>query len=346
MMRRLARSASIVVVAAAGACAPVPAATQSPGSLAPATVPAAATPGAPSQTAAPAVTKRFTFGTDVVASTQLAGTEDLYINPGAVIEADGMLHMFPNLFSKWPGRVTVPHLTSSDGLAWKLDSESKAIDSENVELADPGIDVSSGYIADDGTWVLIYQSVSSTNPWVISRATAPAPEGPWTVEDTPILSPGPDGAFDHGGVMWPSIVKVGDRYTMFYAGSDQAGSRKTAIGVAFSDDGVRWTRQEAPVLAPSEGWELGALDRPRVTATPSGLVMVYAGLDLNNRGLATSADGLVWTKVPGPALEQSGFPVQGGSWDCALLYRNGELEYFLEIGTRTTSVYRGTLAWP
>src|SRR5258706_7003739 len=69
----------------------------------------------------PAVTQRFMFGPDVVVDTKLAGTDDLYINPGAVIERDGVLHMFPNSFSQWPGRMRSPHLTSTDGTTWKLD---------------------------------------------------------------------------------------------------------------------------------------------------------------------------------------------------------------------------------
>ena len=58
------------------------------------------------------------------------------------------------------------------------------------------------------------------------------------------------------------------------------------------------------------------------------------------------SDGLVWTKVPGPNIEQSDHPISKTSWDCALLYRDGQLEYFLEIGYETTNVYRGTLPWP
>jgi hypothetical protein len=133
---------------------------------------------------------------------------------------------------------------------------------------------------------------------------------------------------------------------MYYAGVATPGSRKGAIGVAFSDDGVTWTRQATPVLTATEGWELGSLDRPRVVSTPSGLVMLYTGFDLNNRGLATSTDGLAWTRVPGPAVSQRAFPITGSSWDSALLYRGGQLEYFLEIGPKTTAIYRATLAWP
>jgi hypothetical protein len=245
----------------------------------------------------------------------------------------------------------VPHLTSEDGLTWTLDAEAPPLDTDDEELlpmAEPGIDVSTGYVADDGIWVLYFETVRTGMPWEIWRATAPSPQGPWTISDEPVLSTGAAGAFDDRGVTWPSVVRVGDRWAMYYAGITGPGTGRGtgAIGVAFSSDGISWTKHPEPVLVATEPWELKSVDRPRVVQAGGGLVMVYAGLELTNRGLATSTDGLAWTKVPGPAIDRAAFPVQGGSWDAALLYRDGILEYFLEIGTSTTKVYRATLAWP
>jgi predicted GH43/DUF377 family glycosyl hydrolase len=300
----------------------------------------------PTATEAPAVTQRFEFGDEAVVDTALVGTNDKYINPGAVIEVDGVLHMFANSFNNWPDRIRVPHLTSEDGVSWTLDDAAELLDSEDFEMADPGIDVSTGYVADGGTWVLFFETVQRGSPWEVWRMTAPTPQGPWTVDDAPSLPAGETGAFDAGGVQWPSIVRVGDRWAMYYTGMGTSGRGSGVIGVALSDDGVTWTKEPAPALVATEGWEVGQLDRPRVVATDGGLVMVYAGLDLTSRGLAMSTDGLAWTKVAGPNIESSDFPVVGGSWDAALLHRDGELEYFLEIGGLTTKIYRSTLAWP
>jgi hypothetical protein len=55
-----------------------------------------------------------------VVTRELTGIDERYINPGAVIEAEGVLHMYANLFTAWPGRVTVVHLRSTDGTAWEL----------------------------------------------------------------------------------------------------------------------------------------------------------------------------------------------------------------------------------
>jgi predicted GH43/DUF377 family glycosyl hydrolase len=299
-------------------------------------------------TPAPAVTQRFTFARDAVVDTKLAGTTDLYINPGALIEADGLLHLFPNSFSAWPGRMRIPHLTSTDsGVTWTLDRKTVPIDSKDFPLADPGMDVSTGFVTDDGKWVLIYETVSTSKAWVIARATAPSPTGPWTIEDKPILEPGRAGAFDNGGVQWPWVLRVGNRWAMYYAGFDSRENGNGSIGIAFSDDGRTWVKNDAPVMVASGKWEGRSLDRPRVVHAPGGYVMVYAGRTLTDRGLATSPDGLTWTRVPGPNIQRKDFPVrEPGSWDSALLSRDGELDYFLEIGGETTKIYRATLAWP
>lgn len=343
MRSSLGRIAFLAALLAGCSAAPPTAST-----VAPTEIPAAATP-LPAATDAPAVTQRFEFGEEAVVDTALVGTNDKYINPGAVIEVDGVLHMFANSFSRWPDLIRVPHLTSEDGIAWTFDDEAELLTSDDSGLfpmADPGIDVSTGYVADDGTWVLFFETVQRGSPWEVWRMTAPTPQGPWTVDDAPSVPVGEAGSFDAGGVQWPSIARVGDRWAMYYTGLAATGRGSGVIGVAFSDDGVTWTKEAAPALEATEDWEVDQLDRPRVAATNGGLVMVYAGLDLTTRGIATSTDGVAWTKVAGPNIERSDFPVVGGAWDAALLHRGGELEYFLEIGQLTTKIYRSTLAWP
>lgn len=299
------------------ACGPsAPASTVPTASTGTAATAAATVGPSPSPTPPPPVTKRFEIAPDSVVDTALLSTDDLYVNPGAVLEADGVLHMFPNSFSKWPGRMRIPHLTSTDGIEWTLDPKADPLDTDlegAFPMADPGIDVSTGFIADDGTWVLLFENVANLNPWKTYRMTAPSPQGPWIVDAAPVIDIGSGSQFDAAGVQWPSVVRIGDRWAAYYAGITGAGRGMGKIGVAFSDDGVTWTKHPEPVLEATERWEFRSLDRPRVVATPDGLVMLYTALDLNRRGLATSTDGITWTKVPGPSIEQSDFPIQGGS---------------------------------
>ena len=296
------------------------------------------------------VTFAWPDGAEPTVTRAQAGLDERYINPGAVIEHDGQLHMFANLFTAWPGRVRVQHLVSSDGESWTLDASEPVFDSEDVSFTDEGADVSTGFVASDGTWVLIFETVSSVDPWVLGRATAPAPEGPWTIDPAPILEGGGEGSWD-AGLAWPSVVATVDGYAMFYTAFDRIGGTGV-IGRATSPDGVTWTKGAAPVLVAERDWERGSLDRPRVAMTPRGLLMVYAGDDLTDRGVAWSADdGVTWRRdADRPAITQGNFPIDGRAWDAALVVRDGTLVYYLEIGTASgpegTQVYRATAELP
>jgi predicted GH43/DUF377 family glycosyl hydrolase len=332
---------TIVVLAACAAGQASPSATAS----------AATSPTAVQSPAGQPASVTFTWpdGDQPAVTRTLTGIDRQYVNPGAVIDDGGQLHMFANVFTAWPGPVDVPHLVSSDGVTWTLASQTPVLTSDDVEFAAPGADVSSGFVAADGTWVLIIESVSATAPWVVGRATATDPAGPWTVDPVPVLQPGAAGSWDAGGIDWPSVVHTADGYLMFYAGFDSPGGHG-AIGLATSPDGVTWTKHDGPVLTPVAAWELSSLDRPRVAATPAGLVMVYAGRQLTDRGLAWSDDGITWRRDGDlPVITRASFPIDGNAWDAAVTYRDGTITYYLEIGgvgADGTNVYRATANLP
>jgi hypothetical protein len=282
-------------------------------------------------------------GTPAV-TTAATGIAGRYINPGAIIEAAGTYHMFANVFSVWPGKMDIAHLTSTDAVTWKAASREPVLTSEHVPFADPGMDVSTGFVASDGTWVLLIESVSVAKPWVIGRATAPGPDGPWTVDADPILTAGPADAFDAGGVAWPTVVPTADGFAMYYTAFDRP--RGTGvIARATSPDGRTWTKGTRPVLTAEATWEHGKLDRPRVVQTDGRYLMVYAGAVLTDRGIAWSDDGITWRRDGDrPAITRATFPINASAWDAALIDRAGSAVYFLELGAGTgagtTSIYR------
>lgn len=288
--------------------------------------------GAPAQPP----TTTFTFVSDEPAvSREQTRLDASFINPGAVIEHQGTFHMFANLFTRFPGPSQVPHLTSEDGITWALAERRPVFISVEIEFAASGAHVSAGFVADDGTWVLIFETLSSLEPWRLGRATAPAPGGPWTVDPDPILEPGAEGSIDAGGLSWPSVARIGDTYLLYYT-AHAVPRGDGVIAMATSSDGVTWTKAEAPVLSAEMAWEDGSLDRPRVTVIPSGLAMVYSGRDLTDRGVAFSADGVTWQRDGDlPAITQDDFPAAGRCWDAALIHRDGTLHYILEIGPGT-----------
>lgn len=305
---------------------------------------------APSASDGPAGIFAWPDGQEPAVTRALTGIDETFINPGAVIDHDGTLHMFANVFTRWPGTVQVPHLVSTDGAAWELAADVPVMTTDDVPFAGDGHDVSSGFVTDDGTWVLAFHTVSS-DPAVIGLATAPGPDGPWTVLPDPVVTSEGSTADEDGGLAWPSVVPTDDGWAMYFTAADRMHHGGT-IAVATSPDGLTWTRRAEPVLAPDrDTFELTALDRPRVVRTDAGgYVMVYSGQDLNDRGMATSDDGITWTRVNAePVLAKLQLPVLGDAWDAALVHRDGVLTYYLEIGFASSSgteIYRAMAQVP
>jgi len=276
---------------------------------------------------------------------------DLYTNPGAVIFHDGVFHMFRNNFTNWPGLIRVFHLTSTNGMTWSREDETQVFASSEVPFASPGANVSSGYVADDGTWVLYFHTVNFAGNSVIGRMAADSPLGPWTVDEEPMLRPGSGSAWDRRNVVWPSVIRTDEGFVMFYGG--ESSSRQSSIGRATSPDGINWTKhndpktdgafeQSDPIVLPEESWERGVRNRPEVQHTLDGWVMVFqGGSQLNDRGMAISQDGINWTPhLANPVLQSSDFPITGTTWDTALAFNGEDYFYFMEIGSLAfTDIY-------
>jgi predicted GH43/DUF377 family glycosyl hydrolase len=87
------------------------------------------------------------------------------------------------------------------------------------------------------------------------------------------------------------------------------GGRVPRIGLARSVDGLRWRKEPAPVLAagPRGSWDERGVADPYVVEFAGTLYMFYLGQDRARRqrlGVATSGDGIRWTKLRrNPVLE-------------------------------------------
>ena len=80
--------------------------------------------------------------------------------------------------------------------------------------------MSSAIVLDNGTWVLYLHTVTEGE---IGRSTSASPLGPWAVDVEPILVPGPEGAWDQRRLGWPSVIKDGSEYHMYYGVQTKAG---------------------------------------------------------------------------------------------------------------------------
>jgi parallel beta-helix repeat protein len=141
----------------------------------------------------------------------------------------------------------------------------------------------------------------------------------WTKHlDAPALSPGPSGAWDDDEVYAPHVVaSLTGGYEMWYTAEGTTTS-EPAIGYAWSDDGVEWTKSpDNPVLTGTTGtWEETGVAYPAVIREgATNYKMWYRGESSGGQafGQAMSSDGTVWTKHGSNPVLSQGNPTQWGS---------------------------------
>jgi predicted GH43/DUF377 family glycosyl hydrolase len=137
----------------------------------------------------------------------------------------------------------------------------------------------------------------------------------WTeVSEDPILYTD-DVPFAEVAALASSVIVEDDGTWVLYFytwnGTANNPSRSTIGRATASSPTGPWTVDPEPVLPLGSlgNWDAGAVDSPRVMRTDTGYVMYYAGTDINfttsKIGMASSEDGIQWTRNPEPILESS-----------------------------------------
>jgi hypothetical protein len=142
-----------------------------------------------------------------------------------------------------------------------------------------------------------------------------SPDGAaWTVDPPePLAFPGVDLA--DPGVVPGSVVLAGERWALYLAGTKSTGGGRTDVWRATANaPGGPWTIEPEPVLGRGSvtDWDGAGLDFPGVLETPDGYLMAYQGLTFDDPnassiGLATSTDGVTWTRRDGGPILGPGF---------------------------------------
>ena len=142
-------------------------------------------------------------------------------------------------------------------------------------------------------------------------------------EGNPVIPPPPADSWA-GLLRWvEDVVVVDGTYHMFFTGTTTAFWVDHAIGHATSLDGISWTMDPSnPVMTPvAEGdWDVTSFASLAVIHDGTEFLMCYGGVDPNGygqTGLATSPDGVNWSRYPGNPVFETG-PV--GSYDEGLVF--------------------------
>jgi len=160
-----------------------------------------------------------------------------------------------------------------------------------------------------------------------------------------LLKTGPLSAWDEASVANPTIIAIDGGFQMWYVGLNILGDR--AIGFAASPDGLIWEKHtDNPVLSPDTPDETTP-DHPTVIRnSPTDYKLWYSSE--GKIWLATSSDGLAWTKyLSTPALE----PGPSGAWDDDQVYAphvifdSNRYEMWYVGLSQTTSEARIGYAW-
>lgn len=127
----------------------------------------------------------------------------------------------------------------------------------------------------------------------------------WNVHGV-VLDIADAGSWESTGVFRPVVLYDGAIYKMWYEGRDSGTPGIQRFGYATSPDGINWTKYGAnPVLVPggNGGWDDCNIAGKAILFNGTCYLMWYGGEAYIDSpfmvGVATSADGIVWTKYSG-----------------------------------------------
>ncbi len=136
------------------------------------------------------------------------------------------------------------------------------------------------------------------------------------VSENPILSPS-SLTWESKDLFNPTSIEVDGKIALLYRAEDSTGigiwNGTSRIGIAWSEDGIHFKREEKPVFEPSEPYELpGGCEDPRVVKIEDTFYLTYTAYDGKTARLclASSKDLYNWTKH-GPMFPKLGWTKAG-----------------------------------
>jgi predicted GH43/DUF377 family glycosyl hydrolase len=189
-------------------------------------------------------------------------------------------------------------------------------------------------------WTMWYEAVPAGNKSYTAYATSS--DGlVWTrFANNPVMSPSEPwegGAGNPTGEVSPtSVLREKGLYRLWYHGFN-GGTRQ--VGYATSPDGVTWTKYAGnPVLSPgpSGAWDADSICEPVVVHVGPTYYMYYSHcVGSGGIGLATSVDGVTWTKYAGNPVLSIAAGWENAQIDWGGVYHDGERFHIWYLGRST-----------
>jgi hypothetical protein len=208
--------------------------------------------------------------------------------PAIVVSGDTLKMWY---WGAGPGVGSIGYAWSLDGKAWtKVDgpNSNKSVYDVSGDGGAATAIASPSVIKDGAGYKMWYARLTVAGANIMySIGHATSPDGmAWTHvagarTGGAVLERYADGSFDSVGVYFPSVVKDGDVYKMWYSGQGEDGG----IGYATSADGISWTRVPAAAL---KGAVLAGLTCS-VMKRDGGYYMWYMG----DKGVNVATSGVV-----------------------------------------------------
>src|SRR5439155_316147 len=202
-------------------------------------------------------------------------------DPTVLQEPDGSFKMWYNGFDG--GRSIILLATSSDGFSW----------TKQGAVLDYGGNAGAPFVLREGSTYHMWFQAGSIFHAVSQDGRS------WTVDGIALAPNYPN--WDGLTVGTPWVVQYGGQYQMYFMGSDGGTDR---IGLATSSTYWNFTRVSSnPVFEPGGTWDSFKVRNPAVKPG-NPWIMYYAGLGNSffQVGIATSPDGVGWTRGSTPIL--------------------------------------------
>lgn len=210
-----------------------------------------------------------------------------------------------------------------------------------VSLGYDALGVATPSVIKDGTTYKMWFTGLGDNPPATAQSIgyAESPDGLiWTRPFTTPVFTGQGPPINDRFAIDPTVLKDGAVYRMWYFGYTVVQGRRLGdIYYATSTDGITWRRENRTregVVLPVLGvgtpgtWDDLEVRPGRVIREGGTLVMYYSGRSQRGTvgiGRATSTDGLIWTKSPGPLIANATNPrsvIRSGA-TLTMLYSQG-----------------------